>query len=134
MNVIAPAIYQRADLIGMFYPNSSVGLSDVSDDTTNTIMIAEAERFVALRLPATVQRRAEQFASDGWAWGGSATLCSTFFAPNKQENFSYPGGPHTGVVQVALADGSAREVSENIDLRTWRRLGSIAEGLPVTDF
>ncbi|MEZ6059177.1 MAG: DUF1559 domain-containing protein [Planctomycetaceae bacterium] len=132
--VVAPAIYQRSDLIGMFYPNSAVRLSDVTDGTTNTIMIAEAERFTELKLAGTQQRRGEQFSSDGWAWGGPATLCSTWFAPNRRENFSFPGGSHTGVVQVALADGSARDVSENIDLRTWRRLGSRAEGLPVSDF
>ena len=31
---------------------------------------------------------------------------------------------HEGVVQAALADGSARTISENIDLQIWRRLGT----------
>lgn len=31
---------------------------------------------------------------------------------------------HTGIVNAALADGSVRSVSENIDLATWRALGT----------
>jgi prepilin-type N-terminal cleavage/methylation domain-containing protein len=32
--------------------------------------------------------------------------------------------PHTGIVQSALVDGSARSISENIDLTVWRALGT----------
>ncbi len=35
---------------------------------------------------------------------------------------------HTGGVQTLLCDGSVRFVSENVDLRTWRFLGSIGGG------
>lgn len=31
---------------------------------------------------------------------------------------------HTGVVQVTLVDGSARAISDNIDLGVWRSLGT----------
>jgi len=41
---------------------------------------------------------------------------------------------HTGIVQVMLMDGSARAVSENIDLNTWRRLGTRAGGEVIGEF
>lgn len=41
---------------------------------------------------------------------------------------------HSGGVQLSLADGSSRFVSENIDINTWRRLLSQADGEPIGDF
>ena len=41
---------------------------------------------------------------------------------------------HTGGVQVLLCDGSVRFISENIDLGTWRRLGTIQGGEVVGEF
>ena len=41
---------------------------------------------------------------------------------------------HTGIVQVALVDGSARTISSNIDLSIWRSLGTRAGGEVVGDF
>ncbi|MCH2204071.1 MAG: DUF1559 domain-containing protein, partial [Fuerstiella sp.] len=76
----------------------------------------------------------EQFASDGWAWGGPATMFSTYQAPNKLEDFQYAGGPHENGVNVAMADGSARMISESVDLRVWRRLGTRSGGQPVQNF
>lgn len=42
--------------------------------------------------------------------------------------------PHTGIVQSALADGSARSISENIDLTVWRALGTRAGGEVIGEF
>ena len=41
---------------------------------------------------------------------------------------------HVGIVNVALADGSTRSVSTNIDLRVWRALGTRAGGETVGEF
>lgn len=41
---------------------------------------------------------------------------------------------HTGIVQAALVDGSARAISENIDLRVWRSLGTRSNSEVVTEF
>jgi prepilin-type N-terminal cleavage/methylation domain-containing protein len=41
---------------------------------------------------------------------------------------------HTGGVQILLCDGSARFVSENIDIATWRALGSIGDGEVIGEF
>jgi prepilin-type N-terminal cleavage/methylation domain-containing protein len=124
---------QRGPNIGMFYANSSVRMGDIKDGTTQTIMIAEAERFETLKI-LPQNRTLYQIASDGWAWGGPATLLSTFDGPNKRLNYAFAGGPHDDVIQVGLADGSARPVSQSIGLNIWQGLGNISGGIPVQNF
>ncbi|MBM4077999.1 MAG: DUF1559 domain-containing protein, partial [Planctomycetes bacterium] len=41
---------------------------------------------------------------------------------------------HTGMVNVALFDGSCRTVSSNIDIQVWRALGTRAGGEIVGEF
>ena len=41
---------------------------------------------------------------------------------------------HEGIVQILLMDGSARAISENINLQTWRDLGSRNDGRPIGEF
>lgn len=41
---------------------------------------------------------------------------------------------HTGIVQVALVDGSARTISNNIDLGVWRSLGTRSGGEVIGEF
>lgn len=41
---------------------------------------------------------------------------------------------HTGGVQVTLADGSVRFVSDNINRQTWRDVGNRKDGNPVGEF
>lgn len=128
--------YQRADLEGVFGVNSSSTIESIQDGTTQTIIIAEAERFENLQIneDLAITRTPEQFASDGWAWGGPATMFSTYRAPNKLEFFESAGGPHENGVQVGLADGSARMIGENISLDLWQRLGTASGGLPASKF
>ena len=53
---------------------------------------------------------------------GNSTIKSTYAAITSR---SYHAG---GVVNVGLLDGSARTISENIDLAVWRALGTISGG------
>lgn len=139
-NVDPVPIYQRSDLAGVFGVNSSTSIESIKDGTTQTMILAEAERFEEIgnrirdQVGQQFVRTFEQYASDGWAWGGPATMFSAFRAPNKLETFEAAGGPHENGVQIALADGSARMVSESISLQVWRRLGSISSGLPAGEF
>ncbi len=111
--------------IGIFGVNSSTNLRDVQDGTSNVIMISE-RRLSTLLTPVT------QRSSDGWAWGGPATMFSCRLAPHSNLHYDEADSPHEQIVQVCLADGSVRNVSLNIDLRTWQNLGNMAQGSPVS--
>ncbi|MFN8709008.1 MAG: DUF1559 domain-containing protein, partial [Planctomyces sp.] len=41
---------------------------------------------------------------------------------------------HTGSVNSLLMDGSVRSISENVDLKTWKRLGARADGEVIGEF
>ncbi|MCH2212378.1 MAG: DUF1559 domain-containing protein [Fuerstiella sp.] len=131
-------IYQRSDLRGFFGVNTSNSLKHCKDGSSQTMIIAEAERFDGIGLNIDDQfgftRTFEQYASDGWCWGGPATLFSAYRPPNKQEHFEAAGGPHENGVQVGLADGSARMVSDSVSTLVWRQLGSMNAGIPTGNF
>lgn len=44
-----------------------------------------------------------------------------------------PGSKHPGIVNALMADGSVRAVQENIDLNTWRAMGTRSGGEAVSD-
>lgn len=85
-----------------------------------------------------------------WAIGMPAqTLFNTFVPPNwkyptcqicvgcgwMDSQGAFPArSRHTGGVQVTLADGSSRFISENIDLATWQNLGTIRGGEVLGEF
>lgn len=125
-------VYQLNVRSGVFAPNSSTSFAAISDGTSQTILVAEAERFGGTRAEErNAAPDSRRIPCDGWAWGGPATMFSTFRPPNQQEFYESAGGPHADIVQVALADGSARSVSDSIGLEVWHRLGSMADGVPV---
>ncbi|HAV32902.1 MAG TPA: hypothetical protein DC058_23125 [Planctomycetaceae bacterium] len=117
---------------GIFTVNSSVRFGDIKDGLSQTIMISEAERFEGLRVPN--QRTVDQVASDGWAWGGPATLFTTLDGPNKKLFWGYAGSAHGDIIMVGLADGSGRTVTKSIGLPVWQNLGNISSGIPVPNF
>lgn len=83
--------------------------------------------------PYPNQTRFNTAATPNWrhlscAFGGGFGLCtdrSGVFAARSR---------HRGGVQVTLADGSTRFISENIDLLTWQRLGNRKDGEVVGEF
>ncbi|RLS57597.1 MAG: DUF1559 domain-containing protein [Planctomycetota bacterium] len=116
--------------VGMFGVNSATRMSDVSDGTSNVVFISERRLFQT----ATPNIRQS---SDGWAWGGPATLLSMRNPPNSNlqtQHYDEAFSSHVGIVQVAAADGSVHQVSQNIDLRAWRNYGNMAQGSPVPQF
>ncbi len=117
---------------GMMFTNSSVRMGDIKDGTTQTIMISEGERFESLKQPSL--RTVDQIASDGWAWGGPATLFTTLDGPNKKLFYGYAGSAHGDLCMVGLADGSARAVSQAVSLTVWQALGNISGNVPVQNF
>ena len=118
--------------LGILTVNSSVRMGDIKDGTSQTIMITEAERFSNLR--QVQPRQPNQFACDGWAWGGPATLFSTQYGPNQMLDFESAGGPHGDTIIVALSDGSARKITKSIGLSVWQSLGNMSGGIPAGNF
>jgi hypothetical protein len=71
------------------------------------------------------------------AWMGMGqlpTACGLMPRPELAHRCGFSSA-HVGIVQFAMADGAVRPISVNIpNLTTFRRLGGMADGLPVTDF
>jgi hypothetical protein len=125
--------------LGVFSINRAVGIRDVTDGTSNVIMIGEVQRLNGLDLngngTVTDANEVQTISNDGWAWGGAATLFSTLNPPNRPFTFDTPGSDHTGgIFQVTLCDGSCRPISQNINLSTFNNLGSMSSGQPVTNW
>jgi prepilin-type processing-associated H-X9-DG protein len=115
--------------LGVFYVNSKTRMSDLDDGTSNVIMVGEN-----LRLNVSPAINPLLNSSDGWAWGGAATLFSTRLPPNKQIHFDGSGSDHPGGAHYLFGDGGVRFISENINLITFENLGNMANGIPVADF
>lgn len=115
---------QYSQNVGIFGVNSSTRTSDITDGTSNVIMISE-------RRLSTQIAPAQQQSYDGWAWGGPATLFSCRVAPHTGLWYDEADSAHDQIVQCCFADGSVRTISVNIDLRTWVNMGNMAQGSPV---
>ncbi len=146
---------QQANLNGVIFGGAPFryrgvyALSEITDGTSNTIMMGEVRQGVGSDLR-------------GFGWWGDASGFETYLAPNSlQPDVIYttvycnnvPANPpcigtptatqpsmygsrsrHTGGVHAALCDGTVKFVSENIDLNTWRGLGTAKGGEFIGEF
>jgi prepilin-type N-terminal cleavage/methylation domain-containing protein len=138
--------YARA----LFGSESNSGLRNISDGSSNTVAVSEttltcwngnAQTWSCVEwVGGGVVRFAQAdtpFLNDwqppvGWtAWGGPAAGTGV---PNRVVSWAQPASTHTGGLQVLLADGSVRFISQNLDNNTRTRLGWIADGQTVGDF
>ena len=124
LNFTTSPYTQFSSNVGIFGVNSFVSFRDITDGTSNVIMVAE-RRVSQLTVPTN------QRSNDGWIWGGPATLFSCRLAPHSGLYYDEADSPHDQIVQACLADGSVKIISVNIDLRTWRNLGNMGQGSPV---
>ncbi|MGE3805692.1 MAG: DUF1559 domain-containing protein [Gemmataceae bacterium] len=134
---------------GIFYHNSDTRIADITDGTSNTYLLGET-RYLGVY-------SGNPNASGQWwyaTWGstffnGNATMPLTLAATRMPINGSDVdpgvdaqlarntvsavmfGSRHEGGCHFALADGSVRFVSQNIDLATYQSMGIRNDGLPI---
>ena len=108
-----PADHKRA---GIFAINRKTKISDIIDGTSNTMMTSEASGKIG-----------------PWMSGGTATIRPFTKKPyiNGPDGI---GGPYRGGVNVGLADGSVRFISENIDPTILERLSTMADLQTIPNF
>lgn len=114
--------------VGVFHVNSQTRMRDIinGDGVSQTLMIGEVERFDVVGDPL-------RQSSDGWAWGGPATLFSTRYGPNAKIHYDNSGSKHSnGAVNFGLVDGSVRGISQNINLSIFQNIGNMRRKIPVT--
>ncbi len=145
------ALEMQTGLDGMFYGCSSVRIRDITDGTSNTLMIGES-------FTDTYVKDGQQM--DYWAFGAPQTggwdcrpgdlggteysegLGSAVVPINSRLNPAIPGvlmemsfgSYHVGGAQFTLADGSVRFISQNVDLGLYRATASIGGGEVVGEY
>lgn len=126
------------NLNGLFYSGSKTRITDVTDGTSNTLLLAE----LLVSPDVSGHDMRGRYWTDGRC---GSTLFSTLYPPNTtvQDRLNYcqsiPTTPcvtgsdnmivsarsrHTGVVSVALADASIRAISNNVTPTTYTGLGT----------
>jgi prepilin-type N-terminal cleavage/methylation domain-containing protein/prepilin-type processing-associated H-X9-DG protein len=130
----------------------TVKLTDIPDGTSNTLLAAEVLQG---------KNSADGSITDlrGFSWWGPGGGFTTYYAPNSpspdvlqfasycnnQPALDLPcvvgtayifsaRSRHTGGVNTVMADGSVRFISDNIDINTWRALGTTRGGEVLGQF
>jgi prepilin-type N-terminal cleavage/methylation domain-containing protein len=158
---------RNTDYGGVVRGNGILGISrntrdrDVTDGTSNTIMVAEQSAQV--KIDGTFRNVTSNYYG-GWAgqaggqatdragrphWGGGTTCLRYPINHGVSESVprsSIGGGDrtwdfntiinsyHTGGIHVGLADGSARFISDNVEFATLQRLCSMNDDDVINDF
>jgi prepilin-type N-terminal cleavage/methylation domain-containing protein len=117
-NVVGAWEYRK----GIFGSRTKFSFRDVTDGTSNTLLVGEANggpdfQYAWMSSPAM---------PDAWGFSQVAPV---------EGNWYQFGSYHTGIVQFALADGSVRSISKNIDFRNvFRWLSAMADGNVIGEF
>ena len=142
----------RTVLPGVFAPNKKTGIRDMSDGTSNTIMVSEVVANPSNATASDWRGNLSYVENCMFHWNETPNskvpdrlrnqLCvSTPLAPCVGTFTSYalrdiivtPRSMHTGGVQAAFGDGSVRFISQNVPLITWQSLGSPNGGEVIND-
>ncbi|MBC8114596.1 MAG: DUF1559 domain-containing protein [Candidatus Saccharimonas sp.] len=143
----APALYGTsgvalaANLGGTFGANSKVGIRDMTDGTSNVIMVGERYS------PTNATPLSTTVVGDA-TWAGVANpnsewnvLGEATWKVNQNFTAAYPrpvtsgfGSMHTGGAQFLMGDGAVRFLSENLDMTTYRHLSRVGDGNLLGNF
>ncbi len=142
VNTTDAVAYQYA-ASGIIFPHSKVRMADITDGTSNTILLGESSSSQGW----TASLKAGWGGIQPWTWGmywyvdtRRLTIDSKHiaFPINFKGSFTNNSTPytsfHTGGAHFLLADGSCRFLSENIDLNTLKSLGTRAKGEVIGEF
>jgi hypothetical protein len=144
---------------GVFTQNRNIGIGDITDGTSNALMMGEGSTYAFIDpINKTGRKRIDPSYPHGWTMGTSngsvlnsasgSTVerpfnLATIRYPINTRAFNLPGvhdnkGPnnplvseHPGGIMGGLADGSVRYFSETTDLITLKRLAVRDDGQPV---
>jgi len=129
----------KGGIRGMFARGvSNIKMGDVTDGSSNTIMMGECKAHFDVFGSAWAHNVPEslyhlkinssflQVLEDNLQTGGSPTVSW----PDATGHASY----HTGGAHFVLVDGSVRFISENVDYVTYCNLGDRQDGQPIGDF
>lgn len=119
---------------GVFVLRTKNDIRDIRDGTSNVLLIGET--IGHYNSPAAGVLGNGTF-ERSFAWLGFGHLPTAWGLDSNprlasRRTFS---SEHVGIVHFALADGSVRPINVNIDsLRTYRFLGGMTDGIPVSNF
>jgi len=108
---------------GIYYPNSKVKLTDISDGTSNTLAFGET-------LAGNGQTRDYHL-----AWMGASGMPTAWGLPTSSNTSAWTqfSSKHTGgIILFAFGDGSVKGLSPSISTATYRALSGRAEGYVIT--
>ncbi|PQO29029.1 DUF1559 domain-containing protein [Blastopirellula marina] len=141
------------NLNGIFYVRSANDLADVTDGTSNTLMIGEV-----LQSPTVLTGPERDLTANYFNGYDMEIAFSSYQSPNTSApDVAYGGGcgsiprspcvddsgqtavtyarsMHSGGVQFTLADASVRFISETINISTYRNLGARNDGVPLGSY
>ncbi len=127
---------------GVMYPGSKTGFRDITDGTSNTIMIAETrEEKAAVWIDGTTASVAARwlnvmspsFAGNSVSINYEPYFPGGLFPGSIGQNWG-PSSQHTGGAHHLLCDGSVRFLSENLDVGTYDALTSRNGGEVIGEF
>lgn len=122
---------------GVFYVNSPTKMRDVTDGTSNTILVGEK----LTRIPNKPGDNTADNAQYRFSWHSTRNTTSpmnrdTYYNlagnanPFHETDCNF-GSDHVGGAQFLFADGSVHFINENINLQLYQRLSDRADGNPV---
>ncbi len=130
---------------GMFGVVSNSTVRDISDGTSNTVALSETTLEVADGFTASwacnqhvgggiIFSDPPNLNINNWYCCYWASPPNASYQPGRLGEWGSPGSVHVGGLNVCLADGSVRFISENLDATTRQRLGRIADGGKIGEF
>ncbi|MDB5389196.1 MAG: hypothetical protein JWM11_4842 [Planctomycetaceae bacterium] len=112
------------------------GLKDVTDGTSNTLMVGE--KYIPMGQYGGGYWADDRGFTDGWdpdtvRYSGVLPTNDSKPDPNGFDGYQF-GSPHVGIVQFVLADGSVRPISTNINGTLFNNLGHRSDGAVIGSF